>query len=116
MDSMSDQPKSIRTDQGDLIKRYHSDVKATFAVVAEGSPVKLPTWSPVWEASASPEKRWTFPASAEVRDKVIEYLDGMTEGLERRGEALINKQKLELDLMRTKLMSEAELSEATKRP
>lgn len=116
LDSVSYQPTSIRTDEGDLIKRYHADVKAAFSIVIEGGDLKPPKIPGAWEASASPDKRWTFPTTAEVKDNLVKEFDVMIKEVESTTEATIEKQKLELKTSLAEKQSELELEDLKRHP
>jgi hypothetical protein len=73
VDSISDKPTSIRTDDGDLLQRYRADVKVTVSIRNRGG--KDSTSHEIFIASATPAKQWRgFPSVAEVKERVLTSL------------------------------------------
>src|SRR5260370_35374722 len=68
VDSVSDKPTSIRTDNNDLLQRYRGDVNIAFSIHRrDGQQVG---GSHIFVTSANPDKQWTFPSKEEVKQYI----------------------------------------------
>lgn len=73
VDSVSETPTSIRTDDQDLLKRYHADVTVTISVVMTGG--KVTPMQNTLIANATPDKKWTFPSATDVKLRILTFLN-----------------------------------------
>ena len=96
-DSVSDAPTSIRTDEQDLLKRYHADVNVTVSVVMFDGKA-TPTQN-TFIANANPEKKWSFPSVTDVKQRVLTSLDEINRTVQSGTQLELSKLKLELESM-----------------
>ena len=109
IDSVSDKPKSIRPDPGDLLQRYHADVSVT-VVIDNGNDQHVPS-SYTFIAAADPAKRWTFPSTDNVKQRILAELQKTRRDVQSTVDLNLNeiKQTLETQLhqMELRLMTES---------
>jgi hypothetical protein len=93
--SVSDTPTSIHTDNEDLLQRYRADVNMTLSLVTgdgKGYPTKEQ-----FVASANPQKEWKFPSVIDVKQRILAAFDQLSRTVENRIDLELSKQKLELE-------------------
>jgi len=98
VDSVSDKPTSIRTDNNDLLQRYRGDVSVTFSIHNRDGQHFAGSYTFV--ASANPDKQWTFPSTKDVKEHIVVELRNTKNGLQSA---------LDLELAKIKLEMEAEI-------
>jgi hypothetical protein len=101
VDSVSDKPTSIHTDNEDLLQRYRADVNLTLSLVmveGQGYPTQER-----FVATANPQKDWSFPSVDDVKQRILAGFDELSRTVENGIEMTLDKQKLELESMLHKL-------------
>ena len=94
VDSVSDKPTSIRTDNDDLLQRYRADVNITFSI--HNRDGEHFTGSYTFVASANPDKQWTFPFTEQVKERVVAELRNTKEGLQSAIDSKLGEIRLEM--------------------
>ena len=95
VDSVSDHPTTLLTDEHDLLRRYHADVSVTLSfVMGNGHSVPTPL---TLEATATPEKRWTFPTYQDVKSQIASVIEQSMSAIRADGDLALDKIKLELE-------------------
>jgi len=95
VDSVSDKPTSIRTDNNDLLQRYRGDVNITFSIHRRDGEHFGGSYTFV--ATANPDKQWTFPSREEVKQRIVAELSSTKEGMQSTVDLNVGKIKLEME-------------------
>lgn len=95
VDSVSDKPTSIRTDDGDLLQRYRGDVNVTVSIHNRNGQHFSGSYTFV--ASANPDKQWRFPSTGEVKERIVAELRNTKKGLQSAFDSTLGEIKQDME-------------------